>query len=117
MRLGKLDFAERLTTSVNGAGRHRPVGTFAGILRATIYVQTGEPRGLDMAKSAIAATAPLRSLRARERLVPLADVLDARSSSDARELARMARQVAGSLVTHVKMRALQSSLTHERMRG
>ena len=96
MRLGKLDLAERLTTSVNGAGRHRPVGTFAGILRATIYVQTGEPRGLDMAKSAIAASAALRSLRARERLVPLADVLDARSSSDARELAGMARQVAAA---------------------
>jgi len=47
-----------------------------------------------MAKSAIDATAPLRSVRARERLVPLAEALEARPSSDARELARMARQVA-----------------------
>jgi hypothetical protein len=94
VRLGRLDVAEALTASVNGAGRVRPVGVFATILRATIHIQAGEPRGLPMAKSAIDATAPLRSVRARERLVPLAEALEARPSSDARELARMARQVA-----------------------
>ena len=94
VRLGRLDLAEQLTASVNGAGRHRPVGIFAGILRATIYVQAGEQRGFGMAETAIDAAAGLHSLRARERLDPLASALDARPGSDARELARMARQVA-----------------------
>jgi len=56
----------------------------------------GEPRGLTMAKTAIDTVALLRSVRAQERLVPLAETLEARRGSDARELARMARQVAGS---------------------
>ena len=94
VRLGRLDLAEQLTASVNGAGRHRPVGIFAGILRATIYVQAGEQRGFGMAETAIDAAAGLHSLRARERLDPLASALDARPGSDAQELARMARQVA-----------------------
>ena len=93
-KLGRLDVAEQLTASINGAGRHRPVGVFAGVLRATIHVQTGEPRGLGMAKSAVDSVAPLHSMRARERLVPLAEALEARPGSDHRELARMARQVA-----------------------
>jgi len=57
VRLGRLDVAEALTASVNGAGRVRPVGVFATILRATIHIQAGEPRGLGMAKSAIDAAA------------------------------------------------------------
>jgi len=93
-KLGRLDVAEQLTASINGAGRHRPVGVFAGVLRATIYVQAGEPRGLGMAKSAIDSVAPLHSVRARERLIPLAEALEARPGSDHRELARIARQVA-----------------------
>ena len=56
----------------------------------------GEPRGLVMAKTAIDAVVLLHSVRARERLNPLAAALEARRGSDARELARMARQVAGS---------------------
>jgi len=93
-KLGRLDVAEQLTASINGAGRHRPVGVFAGVLRATLHVQTGEPRGLNLAKSAIDAVTLLRSQRARERLVPLAAALDSRPGSDYRELTRMARQVA-----------------------
>ena len=93
-RLGHTETAEQFAAAVNGAGRHRPVGIFAGILRATIYVQAGEQRGLGMAKTAIDAAAPLHSLRARERLVPLAEALEARRGGDAQELARMARQVA-----------------------
>jgi len=96
VELGDLDAAERFVASINSVGRHRPVGIFAGILRATIHVQAGEPGGLVMARSAITAAAELNSVRARERLAPLADVLDARSSSDARELARIARQVAAA---------------------
>ena len=94
VELGKLEAAEQLTASINGAGRHRPVGVFAGVLRATLHVQTGEPRGLNLAKSAIDAVTLLRSQRARERLVPLAAALDSRPGSDYRELTRMARQVA-----------------------
>ena len=95
-KLGRLDVAEQLTASINGAGRHRPVGVFAGVLRATIYVQTGEPRGLGMANSAIDSVAPLHSIRARERLVPLAEVLEARPGSEHQQLARMTRQVAAT---------------------
>ena len=94
VELGNLEVAERLAASVNGTGRHRPVGVFANVLRATLHVQTGEPRGLLMAKSAIDAVALLRSQRARERLLPLADALEARHGSDHQQLARMARQVA-----------------------
>ena len=79
-------------------GEHRPVGVFAGVLRATIYVQAGEPRGLGMAKSAIDSVAPLHSVRARERLIPLAEVLESRPGSDHQQLARMARQVAATRV-------------------
>ena len=42
--------------------------------------------------------APLRSVRARERLLPLADALDTRRGSDYQELARTARQVAATRV-------------------
>lgn len=94
VELGDLDAAERFVASIDGVGRHRPVGTFAGILRATIHVRAGEPRGLAMAKTAIDTVARQRSVRARERLAPLADALEARPGSDARELARTARQVA-----------------------
>ncbi|MGH4001018.1 MAG: hypothetical protein ACRDTJ_26555, partial [Pseudonocardiaceae bacterium] len=53
-----------------------------------------DPRGLLMAKSAIDGVAPLHSVRVRERLMPLAAVLEARPGRGHRELARMARQVA-----------------------
>ncbi|MGH4021813.1 MAG: hypothetical protein ACRDT0_21775 [Pseudonocardiaceae bacterium] len=94
--LGRLKVAERCTASINGPGRQRPVDTFAGILRATIHVQTGEPRGLQLADQAINGVARLRSVRARQRLVPLADALDARPGGDARELSQRARRVAAA---------------------
>ncbi len=47
-----------------------------------------------MAKSAIDGVAPLHSIQARKRLLPLAAALEARPGSDHRELDRMARQVA-----------------------
>ena len=40
----------------------------------------------------------LSSVRVRRRLEPLAAVLDARPSSDARDLARTARQVAATRI-------------------
>ncbi|MFN2495671.1 MAG: hypothetical protein ABR608_07170, partial [Pseudonocardiaceae bacterium] len=91
---GRLDVAEALVARVNGGGRHRPVGVMAAVLRATIHVQTGEPRGLAMANEAIRAVAPLRSVRARQKLVPLVVALESRPSSDAQALARTARHLA-----------------------
>lgn len=93
MGLGKLEKAEQFAASINGAGRHRPVGVFANVLRAIIYVQSGESKGLLMAKTAIDAVAPLHSVRARERLAPLVVALESRPGSDAQELARLARRV------------------------
>ncbi|MGH3793540.1 MAG: hypothetical protein ACRDSP_01485 [Pseudonocardiaceae bacterium] len=91
---GHLDRAEAFAARVNGGGQHRPVGVLAGVLRATIHVQTGEPRGLTLANDAIRAVAPLRSVRARQKLAPLVQALESRPGSDAQGLARMARQVA-----------------------
>lgn len=91
---GRLDTAEAFTAQVGATGWVRPVGILAGVLRATIHVQTCEPRGLTMADQAIQSVAALRSRRAREKLAPLATALEARPGSDAQELARMARQVA-----------------------
>jgi len=92
--LGHLDVAEKFAGAVNDAGLHRPVRIFARILHATVHVQAGEPRGTDLARQAIDGVAGLRSVRARERLALLAAALDARLSSDARELAVHARRVA-----------------------
>ncbi len=93
MELRRPDKVEQLVASINGAGWHRPVGVFATALRATIYVQAGEPRGPQMAKSAIDAVAPLHSVRARERLQPLIVALEARPGSDHRDLAQLGRKV------------------------
>ncbi|MBV9447298.1 MAG: hypothetical protein JO345_15555 [Streptosporangiaceae bacterium] len=58
-----------------------------------------------MAHHAIKAVSTLRSTRVRrERLLPLATALEVRPGTEARELARTARQVAaggtGDVVTH-----------------
>ena len=96
--LGDLEAAERFVVSINGAGRLRPVGTFAEILRATVHVRAGEHRGLALAHGAITSAARLTSARVRRRLEPLATALETRSGSDVQQLARMARQVAAARV-------------------
>lgn len=68
--------------------------TLTGIVLATIHVKAGEQRGLQLAHRAITDITKLTSVRVRKNLVPLAEALEARPGSDARELARMARQVA-----------------------
>ncbi|MFN2497001.1 MAG: hypothetical protein ABR608_14010, partial [Pseudonocardiaceae bacterium] len=65
-----------------------------GIVQATVYVKAGEQRGLPLAHSAITGVTKLTSVRNRRWLLPLAEALDSRPRTDARELARMARQVA-----------------------
>ncbi len=96
--LDQIDGAEQFAAlSVRAWGdRDRRPAASARILLASIHVRAGEPRGAQLAHNAITAVAKLCSIRARKRLEPLADALEARRGSDHRELARMARQVAGS---------------------
>lgn len=98
LHLGQLVTAEailaRSVRTFQQSGDRRE-GVVADISLARLYVQAGEPRGLVLAKSAIDAVAETRSGAARQIwLPPLADALENRSGSDARELARLARQVA-----------------------
>ena len=74
-------------------GRQRS-RTMTGVVLATIHVKAGERRGLRLAHTAITDVTTLTSVRVRRQLIPLAEALEARPGSDARELARMARQVA-----------------------
>ena len=69
--------------------------THSGVVLAAIHVRAGEPRGLSLAHGAITAVAKISSVRVRKRLVLLADTLAARPGTDARDLSRMALQVAG----------------------
>ena len=98
LHLGQLETAEAvLMTSVQTfqQGTDRREGVVADIALAQVYVQAGEPRGLIMAKNAIDTVTRTRSGLARELwLEPLAAALEARPSSDTKELGRMARQVA-----------------------
>jgi len=97
--LGRLDVAERFAASSVrhwSSNGNRRDAALPAITLAELHVMAGEPRGLAMARTAIGIVAPLHSVRARERLVPLAEALEARPSSDHRELARMARQVAAA---------------------
>jgi hypothetical protein len=60
-----------------------------------VHVRAGEPRGLVLARQAIEAVSTLQSVAVRqERLVPLIAALEARPGNDAKEIARMAHQVA-----------------------
>ncbi len=58
---------------------------------AELHLRAGEPDGTGLAQRAIGDVATLRSQRARDRLLPLADALDTRRHG---ELARHARRVA-----------------------
>jgi transcriptional regulator with XRE-family HTH domain len=99
--LGRLDTAESFAASAvrtygdtHGRGR-----TSAELALAEVHVRAGEPRGLILAQQAIKAVSTLQSVAVRqERLVPLATALAARPGNDAKELARMARQVASTRV-------------------
>ncbi|MPZ66255.1 MAG: hypothetical protein GEU83_12310 [Pseudonocardiaceae bacterium] len=96
-RLGNLDTAEQFTTvALRSYGDCRRDAAKANITHATVHVQTGDRRGLPLAKTTIDQVAELRSIRARQRLTPLAAALDSRPGSDARELAQHARQIATS---------------------
>lgn len=95
---GRLDAAESFAASSvrRWEGGSRIDHTQSIILLATIHVRAGEPRGLALAHGAVTATSRLTSVRVRRQLEPLVAALDVRSSSDARDLARKARQVAAT---------------------
>ena len=95
--LGQLDTAEQYATSAlrTYSENHRRGRTLAALLLAEVHIRAGEPQGLTLARQAIEEVSTLHSLAARrERLVPLAAALEARPSTDTRELARIARQIA-----------------------
>lgn len=95
LQLGLLDSAEQFASTAArawGDGARRE-GLLTGITRAEIHLRAGEPDAARMASQSIEGAAGLRSGRARERLLPLADALDARRQP---ELAGRARQVASS---------------------
>ncbi len=93
---GRLDAAEPFAVASvarwDGVSELRR--THSAIVLATVHVQAGEPDGPTLAHRAITDVAKLSSMQARTRLRPLTAALDARTGSDARELARLARQVA-----------------------
>jgi transcriptional regulator with XRE-family HTH domain/tetratricopeptide (TPR) repeat protein len=99
--LGRLDTAEQLAVSAvrtYGEG-HRRSRTMAELMVAELHVRTGESRGLILAQQAIEAVSTLQSASARQqRLVPLVAALETRPGGDAKELARLARQVAATRV-------------------
>jgi len=94
--LGHLDTAEPFaaTAARTFGDANRRDGAKAVVVLAELHVRTGEPRGLQLAHQAVAIVAQLHSVPTRQRLEPLAAALEARPGSHARELARMARQVA-----------------------
>jgi transcriptional regulator with XRE-family HTH domain len=99
--LGQLDTAEPLATSAlrTYGESHRKDRTMAELLLAEVHIRAGEPQGLTLAHHAIDGVSTLHSVAARrQRLLPLATALEARPSTDTRELARVARQVAATRI-------------------
>jgi len=94
---GRLDAAEPFAAASvqrwEGLSNQR-ARTYASVVLATVHVRAGEPRGPALAHGAVTAAAKLTSVRVRRRLEPLTAALEARPGGDARQLARMARQVA-----------------------
>ncbi|MEO7194475.1 MAG: helix-turn-helix transcriptional regulator [Pseudonocardiaceae bacterium] len=94
--LNRIDAAEQFASSAQRAyGKGHLVGrTMTGLLLAEIHIRAGEPQGLALAHHAITEVRTLHSVAARrERLIPLATILATQPGTDARELARAARQV------------------------
>ncbi len=95
-----LDDLDRAETHAAGSVRawqgsnERRDTVLADVTLATVHVRAGERDGLPRAQQAIREVAELRSVRARDRLTPLAEALAARPDSGSRELAQHARRVA-----------------------
>ncbi|MGH3906157.1 MAG: helix-turn-helix domain-containing protein [Pseudonocardiaceae bacterium] len=99
--LGQIDSAEQLAATAvhtfDGAA-HRRDGAMARLVLAELHVRAGEPRGIALARHAIDEVSQLHSIPTRQELEPLATALETRPGSDAKELARTARQVAATRV-------------------
>ncbi len=97
LRQGRLDTAESLAAASvrRWEGIDQSSRTDSSVVLATVHVRAGEPGGLALAHGAITAVTKLTSVRVRKRLIPLADTLAARPGADAKDLSRMAHQVAG----------------------
>jgi len=98
---GRLDIAEQLAAA--SLRRWQSISQVnhaqSGAVLATIYVTAGGSRGLPMAQRTITEAGKLSSIRLRRQWVlPLADALDTRPGTDARDLARQARKVATTRV-------------------
>ena len=94
--LGQLDAAEAsASTALRTYGdNHRLGRIMTELLLAEVYLRAGEPQGLALAHHAIEKVSTLHSLTARrDQLIPLATALEARPSTDRRDLARKARQI------------------------
>jgi hypothetical protein len=96
--LQRFDIAESFAACAVGTfGEGRRDRTRTELALAEVHVRTGEPRGLMLARQAIEAVSTLQSLAVRqERLVPLTTALEARPDNDAKEIVRIAHQVAAT---------------------
>jgi hypothetical protein len=99
---GRLDAAEPFAAAAvrrcEGITNQR-MRTGATVLLATIHVWADERDGLGLAHGAITDVTRLSSVRIRRQwLTPLSVALEARPGGDAKQLARMARQVTVSRV-------------------
>lgn len=70
--------------------------TLSAVTLAIVHVQAGESDGLDMAYRAVIDVTKLTSANARTWLRSLATALERRPGGEAKQLARMTRQVAGA---------------------
>jgi transcriptional regulator with XRE-family HTH domain len=97
LRRGRLDAAESLAAASvrRWEGISQISRTYSGVVLATIHVRAGEPGGLSLAHDAITAVTKISSVLVRKSLLLLTDALAARSGTDAKDLSRMAHQVAG----------------------
>lgn len=89
-RLGNPDRAEPFAAAAVATfdARHRRAASSVEITLATLHVQAGEPDGPALAHRAIEGVAATASVRARQRLRPLAAALAARRDSTCQELAQ-----------------------------
>ncbi len=96
-RLGRLDIAEAFAVSSlrKWPATSQRDSVLSDIAVATIHVQTGEPRSPALAHRAIKSVAGVRSARARMMVSSLIEALEARPKAENRELAVLARRVAG----------------------
>ncbi|MBV8539329.1 MAG: hypothetical protein JO063_12715 [Pseudonocardiales bacterium] len=105
--LGQLDTAEQSAASAQrtyGEGHHHRGRIEAELLHAEVHIRAGEPHGLTLAHHAINEVRTLHSVAIRrERLIPLATALETRPSTDTRDLARTARQIATTRIQRLSL--------------